>query len=110
MAVFTSNYQKCPVFLIISYVFSSTYLENKKEEQVLPESGEIERGRSDMPQKCMCVHIKTKQNKKLIALLVRSKKICEICNYAMTRNLFCLMSQNEVIGFLIIIINCSSKN
>jgi hypothetical protein len=30
--------QKCYVFLIISYVFSSTKLENKRVEQVLPSS------------------------------------------------------------------------
>jgi hypothetical protein len=31
--------QQCHVFLIISYVFSSTKSENKRAEQVLPGSG-----------------------------------------------------------------------
>jgi hypothetical protein len=31
-------YKKCFVFYIISYVFSSTKLENKRAEQVLPGS------------------------------------------------------------------------
>jgi hypothetical protein len=31
--------KKCYVFLIISYVFSSTKLENKRAEQALPGSG-----------------------------------------------------------------------
>jgi hypothetical protein len=40
---FYLNWQKCSVFLIISYVFSSTKSENKKVEQVLPGSGAGER-------------------------------------------------------------------
>jgi hypothetical protein len=35
IAIFISNYQKCYVFLITSYVFSSTKLENKRAEQIL---------------------------------------------------------------------------
>jgi hypothetical protein len=39
------NWQKCFVFLIIAYVFSSTKLE-KRAEQILPGSeGVVERGR-----------------------------------------------------------------
>jgi hypothetical protein len=34
-----SQSKKCYVFLIIFYVFSSTKLENKREELVLPRSG-----------------------------------------------------------------------
>jgi hypothetical protein len=50
------NYQKCFVFLIIAYVFSSTKLE-KRAEQVLPGSwGEREGVRSrgeKWPKQCM---------------------------------------------------------
>jgi hypothetical protein len=37
-AILISNQQKCYVFLI-SYVFSSTKLENKRTQHVLPRSG-----------------------------------------------------------------------
>jgi hypothetical protein len=60
IVIFISNYQKCYAFLIISYVFSSTILEKKRAELVLPRIGD--RGWR-WPKQCIHIWVNVKMVK-----------------------------------------------